>query len=610
MSVATVVTNRGEAEGMIRWSLMFALAREAQSLIILRSESVSEKEVRSHLQSWADRFPTVAEISIRSVGATVEEDALRDVIHECDPSLLVLGQNRCEESAEDDLRVLRKVFDHALCDSIILRLGNRRIDESDQILVPTAGGPHSEIALGLASQMAKRYNGEIVPLFVESEIGEEDGQAVGMRILNKVIDRAGLDRGDREHVKPQIVVCNGVGKGIARAACERPYDLVLVGASHSMIVKKKLFGMFPSAMFECEDGMTVALIRRRRPVGHRIRHRLERFLALRIPQLAREDRVALFERLQTQSVWSFDFVVLILLSTGIASLGLIQSSPAVVIGAMLVAPLMTPLLGSGMSLIQGNLPMMLDCIKSIVLGFFAALLFGTLVGLVAPISALTHELAARGAPNLLDFGVATLSGIAASHCVARPALSSALAGVAIAAALVPPIATVGISIALREWSNATGAALLFGTNVVAIILASAVTFFAMGIRGQVGAKSLWARRTLVLLAAALAVLLVPLSTVLVSKAGKAAGEKILAENQQKRIAAIVATVLKKNGIKPGKIEITQITAKGQSLNFTCRIETPLPISPPVVNEIVGETRSQLKMKTVNTKILSELVIVE
>jgi uncharacterized membrane protein len=107
-----------------------------------------------------------------------------------------------------------------------------------------------------------------------------------------------------------------------------------------------------------------------------------------------------------------------------------------------------------------------------------------------------------------------LSGVAASYCVARPGLSSALAGVAIAAALVPPIATVGISLTLQEWTNAEGAALLFGTNVVTIILASCLTFFAIGIRGQTGNKQLWAHRSIALLLVLLVLLIIPLAATL------------------------------------------------------------------------------------------------
>ena len=191
--------------------------------------------------------------------------------------------------------------------------------------------------------------------------------------------------------------------------------------------------------------------------------------------------MTVFERLQTGSRMSKDFMALIMLSTAIAALGLILDSTAVVIGAMLVAPLMTPLLGAGLGLVQGNPPMLRTCFQSIFIGFLAALIIGFVMGCVAlPFTGLTGELEARGGASLLDLGVALFSGVAASYCLARPGLSSALAGVAIAAALVPPIATTGIALSFGEFYVAKGAAVLFGTNVVTIVLGAALTFFSHG----------------------------------------------------------------------------------------------------------------------------------
>ena len=111
---------------------------------------------------------------------------------------------------------------------------------------------------------------------------------------------------------------------------------------------------------------------------------------------------------------------------------------------------------------------------------------------------LTPELAARGKPGLPDMLIALFSGVAASYCIARPNLASALAGVAIAAALVPPIATTGISLAWGNYMNATGSALLFGINVLAIILGAALSFYGAGIRGNThfSGRQLWTSRLL------------------------------------------------------------------------------------------------------------------
>lgn len=520
MAVAALIHSEEEAEGLIRWSLLFALAEKDERVVVLHHPSISEEKIQSIFAEWETNHPGVPELVITSLESP-EPDlrSILDLVGKASISLLVLGQNRRGPVTEETLQLNRKIFDHAVCDAVMIRLGKRKLEECDSVLVPSAGGPHSLIALRLGSKVASRFDGKITPLFVEPEIGEEDGKAVGLRVLNRVLKEAGVDADDEEHVQAKVVVANNVGKGIARAAAEGSFDLILIGASNSFSVKRKLFGEVPPSLLDGDNAITVAVLRRRKPVTHRVRASLERFLTLRIPQLEREHRITLFDRLQTQSQWNFDFMTLMLLSTSIASFGLLQNSVAVVIGAMLVAPLMTPLLGSGLALVQGNLPLMRSCLKAIFFGFFAALILGVLMGFIAPGDQLTSELAGRGKPNLLDFGVAAASGIAASHCIARPGLSSALAGVAIAAALVPPIATVGISLALGEWINSRGAALLFGTNVVAIILSSSFTFFLMGIRAHTGTGRVWARRTVVFLLIVLAILMVPLGTVLLSKAG-------------------------------------------------------------------------------------------
>jgi len=162
--------------------------------------------------------------------------------------------------------------------------------------------------------------------------------------------------------------------------------------------------------------------------------------------LDRERRISLVERVQNSSQWDFDFVALICLSTLIAGLGLLQDSTAVVIGAMLVAPLMTALVGAGLSLIQGNRRLIRNAACSVVLGFLLSFAIGLFLGLMARYFTdvtehLPDEMKSRGSPGVLDLVIAFASGVAAAYAMGRPNLVSALPGVAIAAALVPPIAT-------------------------------------------------------------------------------------------------------------------------------------------------------------------------
>ena len=192
--------------------------------------------------------------------------------------------------------------------------------------------------------------------------------------------------------------------------------------------------------------------------------------------LDRDQRVELVQRLETGAYWSFSFGFMTALSTAIASLGLIQDSTAIVIGAMVVAPLMTPLVAAGLGLVQGNLQIFRESLKTVSIGVGLALFVSIFFGLVVPQSDVSSELLARAFPNVLDLAVAFFAGAAAAYAVARPELLGALSGVAIAVALVPPLAACGIGTADAFWALAQGAGLLFLSNMVAIILGAATVF--------------------------------------------------------------------------------------------------------------------------------------
>ncbi|HBP22828.1 MAG TPA: hypothetical protein DEA08_34235 [Planctomycetes bacterium] len=331
---------------------------------------------------------------------------------------------------------------------------------------------------------------------------------------------AGVDaRIDR--ITPRVEIGDDVTRAIGTAA-QDDFDLVLVGASDKGFASRLLFRTIPERLLATGEGTAMAVVRRGKPLGERAALAFGEFIRRTVPQLERDDRRDLFERLEAGSKFNLDFVTLISLSTAIASLGLLQNSPAVVIGAMLVAPLMVPMIGAGLALVQGNYVLVREASKSIGFGFLTALLIGVctgaLFGFVMPPDTLTPELLARGGPTLLDLFVAFASGIAAAYANARPNLSGALPGVAIAAALVPPIGTVGISLAHGDFVNGGGAALLFGTNLVAIVLGSALTFRAIGVHAnrEASSRRIWSRRLALSLIVILLALTVPLLSGLLS----------------------------------------------------------------------------------------------
>lgn len=179
------------------------------------------------------------------------------------------------------------------------------------------------------------------------------------------------------------------------------------------------------------------------------------------------------------------FFVLVILSTLLAAFGLAADSVAVIIGAMLVAPLMTPILAAAASLLLADVRRLLTSIAIIAAGTITAIVTGmgvTWIALerVTTAYSLPSEILGRTQPTLLDLGVAIAAGLAGGYVLTHPRASSSLPGVAIAVALVPPLTAVGILLQIGATSEATGAFLLFFTNLIAIVLSAIVVMLLSG----------------------------------------------------------------------------------------------------------------------------------
>lgn len=197
------------------------------------------------------------------------------------------------------------------------------------------------------------------------------------------------------------------------------------------------------------------------------------------------------------------FATLMILSTTIAAFGLIADSAAVVIGAMLVAPLMTPMLALAASLTYAQMRRFLGSLSLIVIGTVGAIATGWIVARIAggslTAASLSSELLARTTPSLLDLGIAVAAGLAGGYVLTHKGAGSSLPGVAIAVALVPPLATVGVALELQANDQAIGALLLYSTNLVAIVLSASVVMVVSGFvpdyirqaaRGKIGLRLL------------------------------------------------------------------------------------------------------------------------
>ena len=198
---------------------------------------------------------------------------------------------------------------------------------------------------------------------------------------------------------------------------------------------------------------------------------------------AQVEHVAVIEQVHDDAGWTLRYVFMTMMSAGIAILGLLLSSPAVVIGAMLISPLMGPIIGLGFALATVDALQIRRSTVALAAGALVAILFCALIVLVSPLQNVTPEIAARTRPNLFDLMVALFSALAGAYATIK-GRAGTIVGVAIATALMPPLATVGFGLATLNWPVFAGSLLLFVTNFVAIALTAAVMARLYGFASQ------------------------------------------------------------------------------------------------------------------------------
>ncbi len=206
-----------------------------------------------------------------------------------------------------------------------------------------------------------------------------------------------------------------------------------------------------------------------------------------------------------ESTISITYLVLILGSCVIATLGLLSNSVAVIIGAMIIAPLMLPIRGLAFGSLEGNVTLFRKGLIAILVGTFLSIALAFFVGYLVGIPAFGSEIISRSQPTLLDLGIAIAAGGISGFAKVQPKISESLAGTAIAVALMPPICVVGLGLAQANWSLSLGATLLYLTNLLGITLSCMLTFL---ITGCTSVKR--ARKALLWTLALTSILLIPL----------------------------------------------------------------------------------------------------
>jgi uncharacterized hydrophobic protein (TIGR00271 family) len=213
------------------------------------------------------------------------------------------------------------------------------------------------------------------------------------------------------------------------------------------------------------------------------------------------------------------FVVLLLLSAIIAAAGVVADSTATVIGAMIVAPLMTPILGTALALVLAERRQLLINIGLVLVGALAVIAVGYLIGLLhlTELTAATNsQIAGRVSPRMIDLIAALATGVVGAFALVRSDVSDTLPGVAIAISLVPPLSVVGLTLESGAADEALGALLLFTTNVAAIICTGTVVLLFYRVRNVLAESGRplppFSRRTLAVVIGSVILVALPLAS--------------------------------------------------------------------------------------------------
>ncbi|MEO0560857.1 MAG: TIGR00341 family protein [Chloroflexota bacterium] len=367
--------------------------------------------------------------------------------------------------------VAQSVISAAAMDVLVYRTSSS--PEFDRILVPVDGSAASRMAVRMGILFGNAFkNCPVEAIHVKTpDRTEADGRE---RIARAVDDLPG-----NGVVKRTLINAQSIANAILSRVDKD--QLIIMGFSRRSDFQDWLKGESKTLrIMKNAPGPLLLAVRSTEAVteGQKMRRR---FLGWLRPMLTDVEQEQIVWTADRNASLTLDYVVLMIVAATLASLGLLLNSAAVIIGAMLVAPLMSPLNAFAIGLSTAHFRIMRRALVTALVGFLIATVVSYFVGIVVPSRVPTPEMMSRVSPTLLDAFVALASGVVGAYATARRDIPAALAGVAIAAALVPPICTFGLQIAFGNIVFGLGAALLFLMNIVSIVVIATVIFLWLGL---------------------------------------------------------------------------------------------------------------------------------
>lgn len=520
-----------------------------------RFEAQRRLDLLERLLHQAEQLEVQAE-GITRLSRSVAQGIL-DTVAEESVKLVVMGSPvRPQVGSGGFGPIVDGVLEAAVCEVGVVVGGEPGALE--QVLVPVAEAEDGLRAVRLALALTEPSGGRVVVTHI---VGPDGSTRQAEALLAEV--QAQADGGGR--LESQVLQAGSTLDGILKAC--KGNDLVILSGTDQGLLDEEQFGRLPLQL-AIRSEVPLLLIRGSSDLPKLVARRAWRSIAELLPRLQREEQLEVYRSMREAVRPNVNYFVLITLSAVIASLGLLLNSPAVVIGAMLVAPLMSPIVGTAVGITFGDARTLRDGLTATLQGMLAAIFIAILVAVIVPVAQATPEVVSRSQPTLIDLIVALASGMAGAYAIARKEVGEALPGVAIAAALLPPLSSVGIGIALGNASIAGGALLLFTTNLVAIIFASSLVFLLLGVRPpQVKERELRLRRGLVTSVITLALVSLPL------------GYFLLRTVERDRVARNASNMVERAVRSWGDVQLADLSIQQSAdrieIGGTLYVETPV-----------------------------------
>ena len=288
-----------------------------------------------------------------------------------------------------------------------------------------------------------------------------------------------------------------------------------------------------------------------------------------------DKRSAIYETVASGSTLSMPYLTMNVAAALIAGLGLIENSPATIIGAMLIAMLYGPIVGIGLGLAKADVQLLGRSLLAEFVGAVVVLAAGLLIGICTRDLRIGSEILSRTSPSLVDLLVALVGGLAGGFTFVSTGLSGVVVGVAIATSLVPPLTTCGILLARQLPSLATGAFLLFLANFAAIALGAMLTFLLSGHRPAAANRT---KKVLVPRLVCLSLVLL-LALHLNGTLRRVSAQSTMQSDIRKALAKEIAKI-------PGArlVDLT-LARRDSKISVWVVVRTPQPISPDQVAQL-------------------------